>query len=394
MLELDYLKSRIDKIEDWVIGIRRDFHQYPELGFEEYRTRDKIIEYLNELGIENRIVAGTGVVGIIRGGKRGKTVAIRADIDALPMEDRKDVSYKSKINGKMHSCGHDAHAAILLGIARVLNDVKEEMVGNVKLLFQPSEESSGGALPMINEGVLEEPYVDGIFGLHVDNSISVGEIGIKYGKMKAASDSIKIIIHGKSSHGAYPQDGIDAIIIAGQALVSLQTVISRNIDPRSSAVLTIGTIEGGYSGNIIADRVEMVGMVRTLDKTQREQILQRIEHIIKHITQSLGGNCEIIKKRGYDLLINDDEMVNIIKRNGIELFGNKNIHNIPCPSFGVEDFAFFAAERPAAYFHLGSGNKEKGIIHGGHTSYFDIDERCLSRGILIQIKNALEFLKA
>ena len=182
------IKSRAMDIKDWVIGIRRDFHMHPELGFEEYRTRDKIIENLKEIGIEYRIVANTGVVGIIRGKEGGKTVALRADMDALPIKEKNDVLYKSKVEGKMHACGHDAHSAILLGVSRILNDIKDELKGNVKLFFQPAEETTGGAKPMIEQGVLENPKVDGIFGLHVDNGLDAGQIGIRYGQMNAAYD--------------------------------------------------------------------------------------------------------------------------------------------------------------------------------------------------------------
>lgn len=392
MVDNDYLKTKAAEIEEWIINIRRDFHKYPELGFEEYRTRDKIIEYLEEMNIEYNIIATTGVVGIIRGKEKGKTVALRADMDALPMTDKKEVSYKSKINGKMHSCGHDAHMAILLGAAKILQELKGSIKGNVKLLFQPAEETLGGAKPMIEEGVLDSPYVDGIFGLHVDNSLEKGTIGIRYGQMKAASDMIDIVIYGKNSHGAYPQNGIDAIAIANQVMSSLQTIVSRNVDPRSSAVLTIGTIKGGYARNIVADKVEMEGIVRTLNRETRKLVLYNIKNIVEKVSQSMGGKGELIRTEGYVALNNHDNMVNIVKQNGLELLGKENIYEMPYPSFGVEDFSFFTEARPSAFFHLGSGNQAKGIVEGGHTPYFDIDEDCLADGVLLQVKNALEFL--
>lgn len=392
MVDNDYLKTKAAEIEEWIINIRRDFHKYPELGFEEYRTRDKIIEYLEEMNIEYNIIATTGVVGIIRGKEKGKTVALRADMDALPMTDKKEVSYKSKINGKMHSCGHDAHMAILLGAAKILQELKGSIKGNIKLLFQPAEETLGGAKPMIEEGVLDSPYVDGVFGLHVDNSLEKGTIGIRYGQMKAASDMIDIVIYGKNSHGAYPQNGIDAIAIANQVMSSLQTIVSRNVDPRSSAVLTIGTIKGGYARNIVADKVEMEGIVRTLNRETRKLVLYNIKNIVEKVSQSMGGKGELIRTEGYVALNNHDNMVNIVKQNGLELLGKENIYEMPYPSFGVEDFSFFTEARPSAFFHLGSGNQAKGIVEGGHTPYFDIDEDCLADGVLLQVKNALEFL--
>ncbi|WP_343231670.1 M20 family metallopeptidase [Tissierella simiarum] len=389
---MNQLSMKISEIKNWVIDIRRDFHQHPELGMEEYRTRDKIIGYLNDMGIENKIVAGTGVLGIIKGAKEGKTVALRADIDALPMEDKKEVAYRSKVQGKMHCCGHDAHASILLGTAKILNDMREDLRGTVKLFFQPAEETTGGAKPMIEEGVMENPRVDGVFGLHVDSELEVGHIGIKYGQMSAASDMIKIIIYGKNSHGAYPHEGVDAISIASQVVNSIQTIVSRNIDPRSSAVVTIGTINGGYAGNIIADKVEMIGIVRTLNKGARELVLNKLEDIVENLPRTLGGRGELIRTEGYTALINDDEMVKIVHTNGMEFLGEENVHQLKHPSFGVEDFSFFSEVRPGAFFHLGSGNKEKGIIHKGHTPYFDIDEDALSLGVELQVMNVLKFL--
>lgn len=387
------LIKRVDEIEEFVIDIRRDFHMNPELGMQEYRTRDKIVEHLENIGIEYRKnIANTGVVGIIRGREEARTVALRADIDALPMEDKKKVSYKSKIKGKMHACGHDAHTAIVLGVAKVLNQFKDQIKGNIKLIFQPAEETVGGAKPMIEEGVLEDPKVDGIFGLHVSNGIEVGKIGIRYGQMNAASDMIKIIINGKNSHGAYPNLGVDAISIAAQVTTAIQTIVSRKVDPRNSAVVTIGTVHGGEARNIIADKVEMEGIVRTLDPVTREETMEQLIDIVENISSSMGGKGEVIRNKSYNSLINDDTMVDIVYNNGEELFDDQNIINIKYPSFGVEDFSYFAEAVPGAFFNLGSRNKEKGIIHEAHTSLFDIDERCLKTGVLIQCKNVLRFL--
>ncbi|HHV38943.1 MAG TPA: amidohydrolase [Tepidimicrobium sp.] len=393
MIGKDYLKHKIYEIEEWIIDIRRDFHRYPELGFEEYRTQGKIMEYLGMMGIEYDIMATTGVVGIIKGQSDGKTVALRADMDALPMTDKKKLSYSSSIEGKMHSCGHDAHMAILLGAARILNDLKNRINGNIKLIFQPAEETLGGAKPMIEEGVLESPYVDGIFGLHMDNGLEKGQIGIRYGQMKAASDTIDIVIYGKNSHGAYPQDGIDAIAIANQVMMALQTIVSRNVDPRSSAVLTIGTIRGGHARNVVSEKVKMEGIVRTLNDETRELVFSNIENIVEKLPQSMGGEGKFIRMEGYPALINHEGMVDIVKENGLELLGNENVHELPHPSFGVEDFSYFTQVRPSAFFHLGSGNRERGIVQGGHTPDFDIDESSLAVGVLLQVMNALKFLQ-
>jgi len=381
------------EIEDWLIEVRRDFHKNPELGMEEYRTSERIIEYLEEMGIEyKRGVAKTGVVGIIRGGQKGKTVALRADMDALPIEDKKNLDYKSKISGKMHACGHDAHMTILLGAAKILNDMRNELKGNVKLFFQPAEETLGGAKPMIQEGVMDNPKVDAVFGLHVAPEIPVGKIGIKYGKMNASSDSIKILIHGESTHGAYPHSGVDAIMISGHIITALQTIVSRNIDPRNSAVVSLGIIKGGTQGNIICDRVEMIGTVRTLDPSTRNRVLENIKRIVTNISTSMGGRGEVIIEEGYISLINDNPMVKIVEDNAKALLGDEGVKIIEEPSLGVEDFAYFLQKAPGAFYRLGCGNIEKGIVYDGHNSLFDIDEECLTIGAAMQVENTLRIL--
>ncbi|WP_026477606.1 M20 metallopeptidase family protein [Alkaliphilus transvaalensis] len=382
-----------EKIKDWLVEIRRDFHRHPEFGMEEFRTMDKIVGYLEEMGIEYTSgVANTGVVGIIRGATSGKTIALRGDMDALPIQDEKDVSYRSTVAGKMHACGHDAHMTILLGAARILNQMKTQLKGNVKLLFQPAEETVGGAKPMIQEGVMENPKVDAVFGLHVSAEMPVGEIGIKYGQMNASSDTIKIILHGKSSHGAYPHAGVDAIVLAGQVITALQSIVSRNIDPRNSAVVTLGTIQGGTQGNIIADRVELVGTVRTLNPSTREEVINRIENIVVQVAAGLGGQGQLIREEGYAALINDHDIVDIVKETGEELLGKENVISIEEPSLGVEDFAYFAQEAPGAFYRLGCRNEEKGIIHDAHYCLFDIDEDCLVIGAAMQANNVLAMI--
>ncbi|MBS4534841.1 amidohydrolase [Clostridium sp. D2Q-14] len=243
---MNNILEKSNSIKDWLINIRREFHMYPELGMEEFKTSQKICDLLDEMGIEyERGIANTGVVGIIKGKKEGKTVALRADMDALPIDERNDVYYKSKIKGKMHACGHDAHMTILMGTAKILNDMRDELKGKVKLIFQPAEETVGGAKKMIEEGVLENFKVDAVFGLHVAPEIPVGKIGIKYDKMNASSDTLEINIFGESTHGAYPHSGIDSIMIASQVINALQTIVSRNVNPIDSAVISLGTIQGG-----------------------------------------------------------------------------------------------------------------------------------------------------
>lgn len=379
------------EIKPWLIEIRRDLHQHPELGREEFRTQEKIIQLLEEMGIPYETnFAHTAVVGLIKGKYEGRTVALRADMDALPIEDKKSVPYRSKVSGKMHACGHDAHTAILLGAARILNSMRDQLKGNVKLLFQPAEETFGGAKPMIEAGVMENPRVDAVFGLHVSTEIPTGEIGVKFGQLNAASDTIKIILHGKSTHGAYPHSGVDTIVMAGQVINGLQTIVSRNVDPRDSAVVTLGKIQGGTQENIIADKVEMVGTVRTLDPEVREKVVGRIQALVPQIAEAMGGSGEVFREQGYAALINHDEMVEVVKGNGEELLGRDKVKMIKNPSLGVEDFAYFLQEAPGAFYFLGCRNEAKGIIHDGHNGYFDIDEDCLEIGVALQITNVLK----
>ena len=381
-------------IKDWMIDIRRDFHRHPELGLEEYRTKEKIIQRLKEMEIEyEEGIACTGIVGIIRGAFPGKTIGLRADMDALPIQDQKETDYRSTIPGKMHACGHDAHMAVLLGAAKLLVSRRDHLHGNIKLFFQPAEETVGGARPMIEAGVMENPKVDVVLGLHVSPEFAVGEVGIRYGQMNASSDTIKIILRGKSSHGAYPHGGVDAIAMAGQVLSALQTIVSRNVDPRNSAVVTLGTIHGGTQGNIIADRVEMVGTVRTLDHATRTLVIRNIERVVSQVAEAMGGEGELIREEGYAALVNDDRIVDLVRKNGEALLGQDKVHTIRHPSLGVEDFAYFTQKAPGAFYRLGCKNELKGITHEAHYGLFDIDEDCLVIGAALQAENTLSLLE-
>jgi len=336
MIEKEDLLQQAQEIFPWLIKMRRDFHTYPEFGMEEYRTKDKICEYLNEMGIPYTAgIANTGVVGLIKGDQDGKTIALRADMDALPILEQSDVPYKSTIDGKMHACGHDAHMTVLLGAAKLLNQNKHLLKGNIKLLFQPAEETVGGAVPMIKEGVLEDPKVDAIFGLHVDTDLPVGKIGVKYGQMNASSDTIFITVKGQNAHGAYAYMGKDAIVIAAQVISALQTIVSRGVDARESAVISLGTIHGGTQGNIVADEVKLVGTVRTLIPEIRESVLQKLEDTVTFVAKGMGGHAVLTVEPGYTSLINADEMVDIVKASGETLIGKENVKVLTKPKLGL-----------------------------------------------------------
>ncbi|WDV44959.1 M20 family metallopeptidase [Clostridiaceae bacterium M8S5] len=386
------LKKAVNSIYNELVDIRRDFHMHPELSTKEFRTRDKICEYLTKWGIEHEVIATTGVVGIIRGKESGNTVALRADIDALPIKEENNVLYKSKYEGIMHACGHDAHATILLGVAKLLKQMEDSIKGNVKLFFQPAEESTGGALPMINEGCMDNPKVDYVLGLHVMPNLDAGKVELKYGKLNASTDSVNITIKGKSGHGAYPEQGIDAIMIAGHVLVGLQSIVSRNISPLNSVALSIGTIQGGTRGNVISDEVTMIGTLRTLDSETRQYTKDRIKGIVENISASFGGSGEAQILDGYEPLVNDSDVVNIIKNTSESLLGRENIVFKETPSLGGEDFSYFSNRTKGGFFHLGCGNSKKHINNSLHNSSFDIDEECLKVGVRLQIANTLALL--
>ncbi|WP_009610767.1 M20 metallopeptidase family protein [Caldanaerobacter subterraneus] len=386
---MDILKE-VEKVEEEIIGIRRKIHMHPELGFEEVKTSELVYEYLKSLGFEVKRLAKTGVVGLLKG-EGERTIAIRADMDALPIQEENEVEYASKIPGKMHACGHDVHTAILLGTAKVLSRIKN-VKGNVKFIFQPAEETTGGALPMIEEGVLEGPRVDAIIGLHVDPDLEVGQIGITYGKAYASSDMFDVIIKGRSSHGAEPHKGIDALVIAANVISALQTFASRKTSPFTPIVVTIGTIKGGYARNIIADRVEMSGIIRMMEEERREEIVESVEKMCKDIAKAYGGDAEFRRVKGYPLLINNKGFTDLVKKSASMILGEENVLEVS-PSMGVEDFAYFLQRVPGTFYKLGCGNKEKGIDKPLHSSRFDVDERCIKVGIAVHVMTVLNYFE-
>ncbi|MFT8349042.1 M20 metallopeptidase family protein [Clostridium saccharoperbutylacetonicum] len=387
-------KKEADAIKDELIKIRRDLHEHPELGFEEVRTSKVIKAFLEANGIQYIEVAKTGVCGIIKGTKEGnnKTVALRGDIDALPIKDAKTCEFKSKIDGKMHACGHDAHTTILMGAAKLLNDHKDEFSGTVKLLFEPAEETTGGATPMINEGVLENPKVDCVLGLHVDEETESGTIKIKKGVVNAASNPFSIKITGQGGHGASPHTTVDPIVIASHIVVALQTIVSREIAPVNPIVITVGTLHAGTAQNIIPGEATLSGMIRTMTKEDRAFAVKRLNEVVNGIAQMSRAKAEIKVDESYPCVYNADEFVDLICDSATEIIGKENIIEQRAPKMGVESFAYFANERPSAFYFLGSGNKEKGTTEPAHSNLFNIDEDCLTIGVSIQVLAAYNYL--
>lgn len=385
-------KEEALKIKDEIINIRRDFHAHPELGFEEYRTSAKIKEFLDKENIPYKEVAGTGVCAIIKGKHAGKTIALRSDMDALPINEKNTCDYASKESGKMHACGHDGHLAILLGAAKILNKYKEQLKGNIKLLFEPAEETVGGASYMIKEGVLENPHVDAVLGLHVTEDLDVGKIKVKNGVVNAASNPFTITVKGKGGHGAAPHATIDPIVMASHLVLALQPIVSREISPANPAVITVGSIHGGSAQNIIPDEVQLRGIIRTMTKEDREYATKRLEEVVKGITTTFRGKYSIDIEESYPCLYNDDTMVELLRENAKKVINEENVTIQKSASMGVESFAYFANERPAVFYFLGARNIEKGIVSPAHNALFNIDEDCIPIGIAIQCQTAFDYL--
>ncbi len=378
----------------WMIEIRRDLHRHPELGLEEHRTSAKVCSLLDEMGIEHVDgLGGTGVLGLIRGNAEGRTVALRADLDGLPLQDEKEVDYASTVPGRMHACGHDVHTTVLLGAAKLLSESKASFAGTVKLLFQPAEETVGGARLLIDAGVLENPPVDAIFGLHVDPNIEVGKVGLHYGQRNASSDDLEIIVHGSAAHGAYAFEGVDAIVAAAHVITLLQTVVSRNVDPREAAAVSLGTIRGGTQANIVANKVAVVGTVRCLNQTTRRSVLQRVKETAEAVALAMGARAEVTIRPSYEPVVNDESMVDIIRDNTTRLLGDDAVVIFPKPNMGVEDFGFYLNEVPGAFYSIGVRNESAGIVHPVHHGRFDADENSMAIGVALQLLNAYAVLK-
>ena len=382
-----------EKYLQHMINLRETIHMYPEDGFSEFTTSKIIIEELEKLGIKvQKNVAKTGVVGLIEGKYPGKTVLLRADMDALKIQEQADVEYKSKIDGMMHACGHDGHVAGLLGAAMILNELKDNLHGNVKLVFQPAAERDGGALPMIEEGVLENPKVDAAFAAHLWGYLNEGEVHLKEGPMMASPDIFNIKVIGKGGHGAVPQESIDPIVITCQIVNSLQTIVSRKINPLDPVVITCGRIQGGDCHNVIPNEVELEGTIRTFNEETRNWVPKVMEDLIRGITTSQGAAYEFKYEPKYPALINDKYMTSFAKESLKKVVGEENVFDLKEPNMGGEDFAYFAQKVPSAFIFVGiANNKSEPVIH--HNPYFKWDSKNV--GILAQglSQIAIDYLK-
>jgi len=370
------------KIKDQIIAWRRDFHMHPELGYEEERTSKIVEEHLREWGYTIKRV-GTGIIADIGNGE--KKIALRADMDALPVQEENDISYKSRIPGKMHACGHDAHTAMLLGAAKIIAEHKEELPNKVRLIFQPAEEGGNGALKMIEGGGLEG--VDAIFGLHVWMELPSGIVGIREGPFMAGVGRFDVEIEGKGGHGASPHETIDPVPIAAQAILAFQTIISRNLNPLESGVVSVGTIKAGEAFNVIPERVYMNGTYRFFTQETKKLIEKRIEEVLKGIVLANNASYKLKIEEVAPPTINDPQMASLAKRVAQKL--GLKVDDVP-KSMGSEDFAFYLQKVPGAFIALGIKNEEKGIIHPHHHPKFNVDEEVLPLGTALEVGLAFE----
>ncbi len=378
----NFIKNIANNLHNELVSIRRHLHQYPELSFQEYKTADFIAEKLTALNIPfQRGIAGTGIVAIIEGNNsESKCIALRADMDALPILEKNNTDYKSLNEGVMHACGHDVHTTCLLGAASILNQIKDKLEGTVKLIFQPGEEKApGGASLMINEGVLENPKPNAIIGLHVFPELPVGYFGFKKGKYMASADEIYITIKGKGGHAALPQNCIDPIAISATVISALQQIVARKSHPLTPTVLTFGKISGGTATNIIPDEVEIWGTLRTFDEEWRQEAIRLIKEITQNIAQANGAEAIVDIPQGYPFLLNDEQLTEQVIENAQEYAGKDFVTDLP-KRMTAEDFSFYTQEIPGCFFRLGTNTNHQQYTIPVHNAHFDIDESALSFG--------------
>jgi amidohydrolase len=387
-----------ESLRSQLIAQRRDFHMHPELSNREERTSRIVAERLRALGLTDvkTGVGKYGVTALLKGARPGAVVAVRADMDAVPIQEVNDVPYKSQVAGVKHACGHDAHTTVELGVAEVLSKMRGEISGTIKFIFQPAEEGppageEGGARLMVKEGAMENPRPQAIFGLHTLPSIEAGQIAYHSGPAMASSDRIYITIHGKSSHGAQPHTGIDAIVVAAECITALQTVRSRRIDPQEPMVISIGLIQGGRRNNIIADEVKMEGTMRTLNEDVRQRAQSLMRETLQNITAAYGATFELKFEENAAVTFNEPKLVEETLPTIRRIVGDQNTLSIK-PFMPAEDFSYFQKVSPGFYYFLGVGNRARGINSPWHTADFDIDEESLVVGVKVMSNVLLDYL--
>ena len=382
-------------LADQITAIRRDLHAHPELGFQEIRTARIVAEQLAALGYEVATGVGkTGVVGLMAGGQEGeRTVLLRFDMDALPIHEENDVPYRSQTPGVMHACGHDAHVAVGIGVATVLAQHRERWGGTVKLMFQPAEEGLGGATAMIRDGVLKGPDVDAALGLHVSSGHPVGAAVVRSGALLAAADGFVITVRGHGGHGARPHETVDAVLVASHIVVALQTIVARNLDPEDVGVVTVGSVQAGQAGNVIAETAVMRGTIRSFSQAAREQMHRRVREIAEGVAATLGARAEVTLNFGVEATVCAERPTAVVYDAAAEVLGRDKI-DTTYRTTGGEDFSAVLAAVPGNFFFLGAADDERGINAPHHNPRFDIDERCLPLGVAILCDSAVRILNS
>jgi amidohydrolase len=371
----EHIQELSQNIFNEVVANRRHLHSHPELSFHEVETSAYVAKKLEDMGLEYHKMANTGLVALIKGDKPSdKVVALRADMDALPILEANDVPYKSQNNGVMHACGHDAHTSSLLGTAKILTELKSQFAGTVKLIFQPAEEKlPGGASIMIKEGVLENPKPQAVLGQHVMPLIDAGKVGFRAGKYMASTDELYVTVKGKGGHGAQPQQNIDPVIITAHILTALQTIISRYNDPKSPSVLSFGKVIANGATNVIPNEVYLEGTFRTMDEAWRADAHKKMKKMAEGIAESMGGSCEFNIMRGYPFLINEEKLTNAVRGYAEDYLGKENVLDLDI-WMAAEDFAYYTQVADSCFYRLGTRNESRGITSSVHTPTFDVEE--------------------
>ncbi|HBB35768.1 MAG TPA: amidohydrolase [Cyanobacteria bacterium UBA8803] len=391
-VDLSKIRFNIRALQPQLIEWRRHLHQRPELGFQEQQTAEFISEKLQAWGIEHQTgIAKTGIVATIASDRPGPVLAIRADMDALPIQEENDVPYRSQHQGIMHACGHDGHTAIALGTTYYLSRHREDFVGTVKIIFQPAEEGPGGAKPMIEAGVLKNPDADAIIGLHLWNNLPLGTVGVRSGALMAAVECFRCTILGKGGHGAMPHQTVDSIVVSAQVINALQTIVARNVDPLDSAVVTVGTFQAGTALNVIADSAKLSGTVRYFNPKMEGYLGKRIEQTIAGICHSQGASYELDYWQLYPPVINNPQMAELVRSVASEVVETP-LGIVPeCQTMGGEDMSFFLNAIPGCYFFLGSANPVKDLAYPHHHPRFDFDEVALGMGVELFVRCVEKF---
>jgi len=384
------IKDLMEKYENEVIEIRHDLHMHPELSFKEFRTSEKIKEILKKLDIEIvDIGIETGVVGLLKGKEAGPTIALRGDIDALPIDEENDIDFKSVNEGVMHACGHDVHTTCVLGAAMILSEMRDELKGNVKFIFQPAEEINKGAKLMVGKDVMENPKVDAIFGLHNHPDVPAGKIGLKL----AAVDTIRIEVNGVGGHGAIPNKTIDPVVATAAIIMGLQSIVSRNISPLDSVVVSIGTLNAGIANNVIPEKVSMTGTVRSFDSETRKKLPELLNRTIQNIAASYGATAKLDYIFDLPAVFNEKDMYDIGKKAVGDICGEDGAVD-PVPSMGGEDFSIFTEKTKGCFYWLGVGNPEKNCVHQWHNPRFNADDSALIIGSGVLAESVIKAMES